>query len=300
MNLGLQPSAAEQALQPPLILFLHIPKTAGSTVDVVMYREYGEDGIFWCHPDPNMVGQTPADFNKLPEHRRQRYRVVKGHFPFGLHREIKTPSTYITILRDPVERIISHYAYVKERTDHYLHQRVQAEHLSLRDYVQHELSVELDNGQTRMLVGDRGWEPKFGQCPDEFLDIAKQNLHAHFAAVGTTERFDELLLLLKELLGWSLPLYERRKVSQNRLTRDRISADTLTAIQAVNQLDQQLYNYASQRLDELIQEHIRFFPVKRTAFKVLNRLYINWVSRGRPSARLLQALKGQRRLPLSK
>ena len=34
-----------------------------------------------------------------------------GHQPYGLHRSLKTPLTYCTILRDSVVRQISHFRY---------------------------------------------------------------------------------------------------------------------------------------------------------------------------------------------
>ena len=62
-------------------------------------------------------------------------------------------TTYITVLRDPVDRIASHYYYAKRYPTHYLHKEITGRNMSLQDYASARLSDELDNGQVRMLAG---------------------------------------------------------------------------------------------------------------------------------------------------
>ena len=62
-------------------------------------------------------------------------------------------SKYITFLRDPVERLISHYHYVLRRPKHYLYEQVVKDGLSLSDYVTSDISPELSNHQVRMISG---------------------------------------------------------------------------------------------------------------------------------------------------
>ena len=45
--------------------------------------------------------------------RRKALRMVMGHFAFGLHDMIDGSKTYLTILRDPVERILSLYFHAR-------------------------------------------------------------------------------------------------------------------------------------------------------------------------------------------
>ena len=48
-----------------------------------------------------MVGGT---FAQIPPARLRKTRMFKGHMLFGLHEILPQPSTYITVLRDPVDR----------------------------------------------------------------------------------------------------------------------------------------------------------------------------------------------------
>jgi len=238
-----------------------------------MVRQYGRNHIFACHPDPSVVGNTPEDFKQLPVDERLRYQVVRGHFGFGLHRAIGEPSTYVTVVRDPVDRAISHFHYARKRSDHYLHEQVVAGDLGLKEYVLNGISIEMDNGQTRMLASRGGYTTPFGECSPELLEQAKANLREHFAIVGTSERFDETLVVAQEILGWSLPLYLSWNVSQNRLKREELTPDVVEAIYQQNALDRELYRYVDELLDELIAKHVRFFRLKLLTFRLLNWLY---------------------------
>lgn len=258
----------------PLILFMHIPKTAGTTLGYYIFgRQYGFDQIFSCHPEKWVTGYVPGDFKHLSLEQRAAFQVVRGHYWYGIHQDIPDPFAYVAVLRDPVDRVISHYSYARRRKDHYLHKRIVEENLSLKEYVEKGLSVELDNGQIRMLVGDEGIQAPYGECPAEFVDRAKQHIAEHFAVIGTSERFDETLILLKELFNWSMPFYINMKVSQNRATSSDFPPDVIEAIKKHNGLDLEIYQYADQRLTELIQAHVRFFRLKLMTFRLLNRLY---------------------------
>ena len=73
--------------------------------------------------------------------------------------------------------------------------------MGLKEYVEQGLSVELNNGQTRLLSGkEHGYE--FGNTPEELLTLSIENIENHFSLVGLVERFDESLLLMKKILGY--------------------------------------------------------------------------------------------------
>src|SRR4030095_15973884 len=125
-----------------------------------------------------------------------------GHLYFGAHAFLSQPCTYLTMLRDPVDRVISHYNYVRHQPSHYLYH--EACRMSLRDYVEFCGRQEPNNDQTRLLAGERN-VPNFGQCSEEMLNIAKRNLADHFAVVGLTEEFDRSLIIMKRVFKWRDP-----------------------------------------------------------------------------------------------
>ena len=88
---------------------------------------------------------------------RARVRIViRDHAGYGFHRALDQPFTYITMLRDPADRIISHYYFVLRKAGHYLYKEVTSRNMTLRDDVVSGISSELDNGQTRLVSGANG------------------------------------------------------------------------------------------------------------------------------------------------
>ena len=239
------------------VIFLHIPKTAGTTLHRIIERQYAPEHIISFGPDAH---QSIADFKALREERRAQIRMLKGHMAFGLHRYFPTDSdhqrpVYFTLLRDPIERVISHYYHVLRDPTHYLYPYTEAGRMGLADFLKSKVPVMLNNGQTRLVSGI--WEKTpFGACDAEMLETAKQNIREHFVLVGLTERFDETLCLLRMLLGWQNDIsYVPRNVGDNRPTRDSVSAETLAVVSETNQLDIALYAYAEQLFEEKIQQY---------------------------------------------
>src|SRR5690606_10316613 len=112
----------------------------------------------------------------------------------------ENPCRYFTMLRDPVERVLSWYSYVREYTPHHLRQRVLTGgagggEMSLAQCLREGISVELDNHMVRTLAGQRHVHVPFGCATREMLEEARANL-ATFSAVGISERFDESLALI--------------------------------------------------------------------------------------------------------
>lgn len=258
------------ACRQPTVIFLHIPKAAGSTLHTIIERQYPSDTIYTI--DPSRVEESVDEFKSLPVSQRRRIRVLKGHMSFGLHRYLPGPTTYITILRDPVDRIVSHYHFVLRSPTHYLHDAVKSKQMTLAEYAQSALSVELDNHQTRMLAGTDA-NIGVGQCSNEMLELAKKNLREHFSVVAIAERFDEMLIMLRRLLGWKKLRYVKRNVGGHRLRRNDISDKTVRLIREYNKLDVELYDYAVGMFDRLVGENGGAFSRQLRTFKVINKSY---------------------------
>src|SRR5256885_12995965 len=123
------------------LIFLHIPKTGGSTIYKVLERQSSRAKTF------RLDSPQIARFKTLPAAQRGRYRLIQGHLYFGLHRFIPRASTYITFLRRPVERVLSFYYYARSTPDHYLYSQLVTERLDLKTLLARELTSELCNGQ---------------------------------------------------------------------------------------------------------------------------------------------------------
>lgn len=238
-------------LQSDTVIFLHIPKTAGTTLHRILNRQYQPDSIhsFGSDAHASIEAFKAMDVNEIAQ-----IQLLRGHMPFGLHEYIPHSSTYITLLRDPIERVISKYYFLLRSPEHYLYDRVTSENWSLRDLLESKIALLFENGQTRMLSGVWG-DVEFGMCNAAHLEMAKKNLREHFSLIGFTERFDETLLLLQSVLDWQGNIYySRANVTPKRPRQQEIDQATLDLIAEVNQQDIALYAYAERLFEEKIAE----------------------------------------------
>ena len=99
------------------LIFLHIPKAGGTTLHSVLERLYDGSNIFDIKVRGHHLGVE--EFTSLSQEQKDQIQLLKGHMPFGLHTHFTSSDVkYITLFRNPVERIISHYEYVWRKPNH--------------------------------------------------------------------------------------------------------------------------------------------------------------------------------------
>jgi hypothetical protein len=144
--------------------------------------------------------------------------------------------------------------------------------LSIEDFVLHLSCREADNDQTRRISG---LEPVFGACSISILEKAKDNLRRYFSVVGVTEYFDETLILIKRMLGWTYEAcYLPNLVNKDRPTSASLPQKSVDAILERNELDVKLYEFAKESLYERIADQGPDFHSEVRIFKALNAEYI--------------------------
>jgi hypothetical protein len=233
------------------LIFLHVPKVGGTTLASVLRARFPVGQTYLI--DGRCLAESMEEFRRLPPDRRAQIRFLHGHMPFGLHEYLPEPSVYVTMLRHPVQRILSYYFYVKRFEEHPHHQA--ASEMDLRGFACSEISTELDNGQVRLLSGEWHRGIPFGKCTPDLLEEAIDNLVKHFIVVGLTERFDESLLLMRKALGWrGYPLYTKKNVTAGRLQLNTIPPDILETIAQQNQLDMKLYEHVQASFERELED----------------------------------------------
>jgi hypothetical protein len=266
------------------LIFLHIPKTAGTTLNSIIHRQYAPEVIYNVSgPD---LAKSIQKFKTLDESEKRRIRLVRGHMPFGLHRYLDMPATYITMLRDPIDRVISDFYYVFEAPSHPLYQELMSKRVDLADFIRSRVPKGATNGQTRLISGVEKLNAIILNDADKYnldltqepattdtLEIAKRNLDEHFVVVGLSERFDESLLLLRKALGWRNIYYVKRNVTKNRPSKQQLPRETIRLIEKHYDLDIQLYEHARQRFEETIREQGAVFESELRSFRRNNKLY---------------------------
>jgi hypothetical protein len=256
---------ARIAETPPVVIFLHAPKTGGTTLVRIIERQCASGSVLSLYD--SSYGEELAAY---PSDQIRHLRAVVGHFYFGVHAFIPRPSLYIILLRDPVDRVISHYHFVRREPGHYLHQA--ANELSLSEFVVACGVDEPNNDQTRLLAGRYQAEGN-APCADDMLAAAKQNLREHVAVAGLTEEFDRSLLLMRRTFGWGTPFYVRENVTKKSLRREVVSPETRRVIEEYNALDQEIYDDARSLFKERVRGQDASFQPELSRFRKLNSLY---------------------------
>jgi len=230
-----QPKAAQQD---QAVIFLHLPKCGGTTLNRIMEWEFNPMRVFSI--DPILFLWSYKKLNRWSPERLARMQAFKGHMPFGLHKRLPQPSTYITFLRDPVERVISAYYFARNYLLHPKHRWISK--LTLEEYVQlspnHNVQCKCISG--RPFVGNH----HSGPCDRDTLEMAKENLQRYFSLVGLTERFDEGLAILKIMFGWQITKYANFNVTKSRAKQTSLPPSTVELIAERNKYDVELYEFA--------------------------------------------------------
>ncbi len=246
-----------------LVAFVHIPKTAGTTLNSILAHEYSPDetyeimmrGMSLSVPKPMIMPRPVISFSKLRRLKsaikhRQTLRLIRGHFDLSLSKLLPPDTRFFTLLRDPVERAISHYYHYRRRTIDPIHPLAMRSTLS--EWVSSCGLVEMDNGQTRRLAGEINLP--WGRVTRHMLDRAKSNLVSNFAVVGLTERFEESLILLHRAFNWPLYRITAENVGKDRPQRTEVSEEALQAIENCNHFDLDLYQFASVLFEQAISQ----------------------------------------------
>ena len=258
-------------MSPATVIFVHVGRTGGTTLARIAERQYRRRETFSFASRGTDDGLEP--FRRLPAEQRKRFRLIKGHMPFGVHEFVPGPSTYITLFRHPVDRVISYYYYAVSRPSHRLHREITGRGITFEQFMAAEMTVEVDNWQTRSLSG-RTSVP-YGRCGRDMLDLARQNLDTYFSVVGLTDRFDETLVLLGQTLGWRRLLYATENALRARPSRIELPEHVLAVVAAQNAFDLALYSYAEQRFERAIAS-LPEFARDLARFRARNALYQPW------------------------
>jgi hypothetical protein len=134
------------------LVFLHLPKTGGTTLHHHFSAHFAPDEI------------CPERFSNLhawPREALDRYRYFSGHFNFDQLRLIPGPLFIVTVLRDPVERLMSNYLFWKRHTEAAIaRDRLEgpaiARAVPLAEFLRnphHQVQDAVNNTMTRYLAG---------------------------------------------------------------------------------------------------------------------------------------------------
>lgn len=226
----------------PVIVLTHIQKTAGNSVIAYLRRCLTVERIARIH-----------EFEMAPREEIERavadkfgqFDVLAGHIPFCRRvDELPAPrdSVNISILREPVDRVVSLYYYLRANASWLGQgQTIIEKKISLEGFAGSE--AYFDNHMVRMLCDVEPIAVPLGGCTREMLEQAKINIVKNFLMVGLTEETPEFLALLARLFCFSLEDVPSENVNKQRSSISSVSKEALSAIAQHNSFDVELYEF---------------------------------------------------------
>ena len=265
-------------------IFLHIPKTAGRTLESILNRNFPQSSQFDLN-SWSSVWNRAEQLKSLPDSDKEKTSLIRGHYPFGLHLHLPGDVKYFSFLRSPVDRVISLYEYIRRNPKHHLHSLVSEKGFTIRDFLHLEQTDEFRNSQTRMIAGQRIQDGDAHASESELLAVALNNIDQHFAFIGTIELFDISLLLLAQKIQLHYLFYECKNVSLNKNTLDN---ETIEEIKSHNELDLKLWNTINDRVLQEYYDDERFYSRKLSRLKLHSSIYSQVKTTGRNIKNLIR------------
>ena len=141
-----------------------------------------------------------------------------------MHEWLPGKSTYVTIVRHPLSRVISHYLYLSETNPAVLTEGKRR--LDLVEALELRVTVDLDNAMVRCFGGIDDNDVPPGTVGYEAYDRALHTLRTAFSFVGHQESADESYAAMQERFDWkakpTLDVANRNTVTPDLFQQKRI------------------------------------------------------------------------------
>lgn len=235
---------AEERDRPGILwLFLRIPKTAGTSLEYEVgpvLQPAARIAVDYLDFDRPFLEQMDAAVERFIQTNREvGCRLATGHFRMNHAERIR--STYrsvklFTMLRDPVERVLSDYYY--QRTPrHPPYERFRAQFPTLESFVE---SRSAQNGMHDHLA----------LPSDGSVQAVIDRVESTFSFVGTQETYPASFRLLFRLLGRDrAPSLHENKTVRRQASDAESDARLRARIRALNALDVEVYDHFRHRLE---------------------------------------------------
>lgn len=161
-----------------MLVFVHIPKAAGTTLHHVLKRAVGQRKSL--HAGKSWETQA---LREMPKRKAQKFQLISAHMTQPeLEKLCGQDAEYVTITRDPVDRFVSLYYFLQAQTQHEQHKLYS--NMSFEDFLakyESDSSLLVMNCQARYLSGENNAE-KALEC-----------LEKKFFMAAPIEKFDKFI-----------------------------------------------------------------------------------------------------------
>lgn len=226
------------------IAFIHIPKVAGSSIHQYFEATYGTDRVIWY--SSNVFREMTESQLKVQVKELAQFSVIGGHIPLmsteTMH-YLSGKTLFVTIIREPIERLISHFYYIQERSNHHQYNNIIPDDLvgsikyskKFRDY--------LSNIQCRFIGGSRNFEK------------VQQQINTNPIIIGKLEKLQEFMSVLNSITQNNTVKLPYLNMASNKVDKTK----ELEKENFKNKLDSNI-------IEELIGEDIKLYNNFKTIF----------------------------------
>lgn len=230
------------------IVFLHIPKTAGTSLITMLRNTFGDSRLLRIN-DPG--APTPAQIDHQLAALPAELACLIGHIPFYWFARHLHRFRFFTLLRDPVDRTMSLYRFLRKASAPELELLGLQPGFTFDDFIETKsagMYRQINNGMCRMLCRDpRMSDPNHSAFwntsdPTEMLKQAFETLQS--IDFGLVEQMGLTLRLL--IHAWNIP-HQSNEYHENATNYDDFTGDieSVHRIIKCNTLDLVLYHRAT-------------------------------------------------------
>jgi len=269
-----------------LYIFLHIPKTAGSTFAFHLKKNFTKNSLLHLSFENLHKNKVKNILKSLKADEKAKIKVIYGHAAFfGIHEYFDREARYFTFFRDPVERAVSIYNHKRRLFDDYSNLN----------------ALQKENLKNTLTV--KGKAPEFEEWLERKFDTNRKNKHLSvygfmqmlgflerkvdknsikkalrkFMFIGMTEHYNEDSLFLYQILNIN-KFFLSRNISSKHY-EPKITSKIRQKIYAKSRLDKLIYDMAlKRRVDykKLVKkkrfQKAIFLPFTQTVFAPRNTI----------------------------
>jgi Sulfotransferase family len=221
-------------------LFVHIPKTAGTSFRGALANALGDDAV---SPHFSASRLSEEDINRL-----DRYRVIAGHISIDDATPFRSRHL-LTVLRNPTDRCLSWYYFARNQSAPGQSPEVRAaQECTVRDFFRLDRATIFRNIFNRQVRQLGGHVMNTDIDLNVALNRAKTTLR-DAAWVGRIETLPSDLVRLQnrylEFADFELP---KLNITRNRKSLDALDPEIISQISSLNAYDLDLYCFATEEI----------------------------------------------------